>query len=84
LTLLLVVLAVSFQATTNSAHAQVILRDAEAEWFIRKISTPIFEAAGVTPSSVEIYLIYDSSINAPLRFIKTWPCIPGLSRKPIT
>lgn len=80
LTLLLVVLAVSFQATSNPAHAQVILRDAEAEWFIRKISTPIFEAAGVTPSSVEIYLIYDNSINA-FAFYQNMALHSGLIQK---
>ncbi|MEE8294592.1 MAG: peptidase M48, partial [Sphingomonadales bacterium] len=60
LTLTMVVLMMALPTVSNPAFAQVILRDAEAEWFIRKISTPIYEAAGLTPSAVEIYLIYDN------------------------
>lgn len=40
------------------------IRDAEIENTIRTFATPIFEAAGLNPSSVEIYLVNDSSINA--------------------
>jgi len=50
----------------RAANAQGIqvLRDAETEWFLRQISTPFFQAAGLNPGSVKIYLIGDSSMNA--------------------
>ncbi len=49
-----------------SAHvaAQSILRDAETEAFFRQVSYPVFEAAGLTPQSVHMYLLGDKSINA--------------------
>lgn len=46
------------------ARAQSILRDAEMEAFFREISDPVFEAAGLTPQSVQMYLIADNSLNA--------------------
>ena len=45
-------------------QAQSILRDAETEAFLRHISEPIFLSAGLTPSSVKIYLLNDKSLNA--------------------
>jgi len=48
----------------QQAHAQSLLRDAETEAFLRHISTPIFEAAGLTPEAVNIYLLSDRSLNA--------------------
>lgn len=46
------------------AQAQSILRDAETEAFFRQVSYPVFEAAGLTPQSVRIYLLNERSINA--------------------
>lgn len=46
------------------AAAQSILRDAETEAFFRQIGYPIFDAAGLNPSSVHIYLLNEKSINA--------------------
>src|SRR3954451_14526538 len=40
------------------------IRDAEIEHTIRTFATPIFEAAGIAPDSVEIVLIQDNNINA--------------------
>ncbi|WP_374764580.1 M48 family metalloprotease [Yunchengibacter salinarum] len=48
----------------QTAHAQSLLRDAETESFLRDISNPIFEAAGLTPESVRIYIVNDQSLNA--------------------
>lgn len=45
-------------------QAQSILRDAETEAFLNHISEPILRAAGLTPSSVKIYLLSDKSLNA--------------------
>ncbi|MDP2619925.1 MAG: M48 family metalloprotease [Hyphomicrobiales bacterium] len=41
-----------------------LIRDAETETLIREYATPIFRAAGVTSSSVHIYLINDPVFNA--------------------
>ncbi len=46
------------------AFAQSILRDAETEAFFRQVGYPVFEAAGLTPQSVHIYLLNEKSINA--------------------
>ncbi|MFW6027229.1 MAG: hypothetical protein ACOC91_00320, partial [bacterium] len=40
------------------------IRDAEIENMLRDWSDPIFRAAGLTPSSIEIILVNDPSINA--------------------
>jgi len=66
LTLLTIAMLVVMPMVSQTASAQglQILRDAETEWFLRKISTPFFEAAGLRPDSVKIYLIYDNSMNA--------------------
>ena len=50
--------------TLRIAMAQQMLRDAETEIFIRRLSTPIFEAAGLDPAAIGIYLINDNSMNA--------------------
>lgn len=49
-----------------SAQAQGIsvLRDAETEAFLREITDPLLEAAGLTPDAVELILVGDNSINA--------------------
>lgn len=44
--------------------AAAFIRDAEIENTIRAYATPIFQAAGLEPSSVEVYLINDRHINA--------------------
>ncbi len=41
-----------------------MIRDAEIEDTIRRMATPLFEAAGLTPSSVEILLVADKDLNA--------------------
>jgi predicted Zn-dependent protease len=40
------------------------IRDAETEAYMRRISDPIFSAAGLDPAAVHIYLLNDSDINA--------------------
>jgi predicted Zn-dependent protease len=52
--------------TPFGAHAQgrQIIRDAEIENTIRASVTPIFQAAGLSPSAVDIILIDDPSLNA--------------------
>lgn len=47
------------------AHAQIsTVRDAETEKMLREYADPIFAAAGLTPASVQILLVNDSTINA--------------------
>ncbi len=41
-----------------------ILRDAEIEDTIRVYSTPLFQAAGLDPASINIHLVNDRSLNA--------------------
>lgn len=59
-----IALCAAFAWPLGQANAQSILRDAETEAFLRHISDPIFEAAGLTPEAVNIYLLSDSSLNA--------------------
>lgn len=49
----------------NAAPASIsFIRDTEVENTIRSYATPIFEAAGLDPSAVRIYLVNDRGINA--------------------
>ena len=63
LTHLLALLALSLFAAQPAA-AQSILRDAETEAFLRDISAPLVEAAGLEPENVDVVLVNDPSINA--------------------
>jgi len=40
------------------------IRDTEIETIIRDMARPIFQAAGLSPSAVNIYLVNDSDLNA--------------------
>lgn len=68
-TLILIVTAFAFfVASGNDVMAQrntpTLIRDAELESIIRTISTPVFEAAGLNPDSVDTYIVRDDSLNA--------------------
>jgi len=41
-----------------------LIRDAEIESIIRSYASPIFDAAGIDPASVHIYIVNDDAINA--------------------
>lgn len=58
----LMVVAVLLPAQVEAQAS--LIRDAEIENTIREYATPIFQAAGITPSSVEIFLVNDDSLNA--------------------
>jgi predicted Zn-dependent protease len=47
-----------------TAQAQGLIRDTEIETNIRKMSTPIFQQAGLNPQDVRLAIIGDSAINA--------------------
>ena len=57
---LLLAMAMSVQP----AMAQSILRDAETEAFLQKLSDPLIRAAKLDPKNVEIVIVNDNSINA--------------------
>ncbi len=60
---LLAILA-TFVLAAQPVAAQSVLRDAETEAFLRDISEPLVEAAGLAPGNVDVVLINDPSINA--------------------
>lgn len=41
-----------------------LIRDAEIEHAIRLYTTPVFEAAGLDPAAIHVYLVQDKRINA--------------------
>ena len=49
---------------SQTAHAMSLLRDTEYERVMRGLCDPIFMAAGLTPSSITIYLVDDPEVNA--------------------
>lgn len=46
------------------ALAQGVIRDTEIERFLDSVSRPIFQAAGLAPSDVRVFIINDDKINA--------------------
>jgi len=46
------------------AGAAGLIRDAEIERTLKDMSAPIFQAAGYNPSSINIYILNDRSLNA--------------------
>lgn len=60
-------LLLSLFTVSNPTFAQdrsVLIRDAETESTIRTLTKPLFEAAGLNPSSVGIKLVLNNSLNA--------------------
>jgi len=53
---------VAFSAV--QANAQSLLRDTEIEETLREFTDPILRAGGLTPSSVDIFIVNDPSLNA--------------------
>ncbi len=61
------VLGVLFAATLAepaTAREFKFIRDTEIENTIRVFSTPVFQAAGLDPSAIEVYIVNDSTLNA--------------------
>ena len=50
--------------TPLAAQGLRLVRDAEIETTIRIYATPLFQAAGISPQSVRIFLVNDDSLNA--------------------
>lgn len=51
-------------AAQGGAQPMVTIRDAETEAFIRRLSHPLFRAAGLDPALVRIILVQNRSLNA--------------------
>ncbi|WP_181164571.1 M48 family metalloprotease [Amaricoccus solimangrovi] len=47
-----------------AANGPPLIRDAEIEATLRRVADPIFRAANVTPSTVDLYLLQDPEMNA--------------------
>lgn len=56
--------ACALLASAPPASAQGLIRDAEIEDTLRVYTDPLLQAAGLTPSDVDLYIIGDPSINA--------------------
>jgi predicted Zn-dependent protease len=50
--------------TTAQAQSLSFIRDAEIEATLKRMSTPIFQAAGISPDSIKIFMVNDRSLNA--------------------
>ncbi|NOX39730.1 MAG: M48 family metalloprotease [Alphaproteobacteria bacterium] len=57
-------LAASLATAALPAQSQSLIRDAEIEKTLSLIARPIFKAAGVNPSSIEVLVVNDPSLNA--------------------
>lgn len=60
----LAALATAFAPQIAAAQSISLLRDAEIEKFLDDYSRPIFAAAGLKPSSIEILIVNDATMNA--------------------
>lgn len=61
-------MALALAAGPTPARAEhnplTLIRDAEIEHIIRLYATPLFQAAGLEPSAIKVYLVQDKGINA--------------------
>jgi len=56
--------AIALCVASTQSSAMSFVRDAEIEATLKRMSTPIFRAAGITPDSIKIFLVQDDSLNA--------------------
>lgn len=56
--------AVVLVAAATSASGQSLIRDAEIESTLQRLSQPVFDAAGIAPGTIEILINADGSLNA--------------------
>lgn len=68
-------------AVAPAAQARTLIRDAEIESTLRRLSEPIFNAAGVSPASVRILILLDDSLNAFVIGGRTMVLNTGLLRR---
>lgn len=60
----LVAVGLALALGSGPAAAFTTIRDAEIEQTLKRISWPLFRVAGVSPSSVDIYIVQDPQPNA--------------------
>ncbi|UUX49177.1 M48 family metalloprotease [Nisaea acidiphila] len=60
----LVTALVFFAGAHRSADARSYVTDTEIEFYIRELSTPVFQTAGLSPSAIDLYFINDDTLNA--------------------
>lgn len=46
------------------AQGRQLIRDAEIEHIVRAYATPLFQAAGLNPQAIDVYLVQDPTLNA--------------------
>lgn len=51
-------------ASSNAGSGMMVVRDAETEDTIRAMATPLFQAAGVAPEAVHLFILNDKTPNA--------------------
>jgi predicted Zn-dependent protease len=61
---LLIALFLAFAPERAKAQGLSFIRDAEIEDTLRIYSTPIFQAAGLSPGGIRIFLVEDKTLNA--------------------
>ena len=61
---LVTALVILLPMVIGEARARSLIRDAEIEQTLRNMSVPLMHAAGISPSTVNIYIIQDGSLNA--------------------
>ncbi|TVQ57799.1 MAG: tetratricopeptide repeat protein [Rhodobacteraceae bacterium] len=59
-----VVAAIAIAAVAVAAQAQTFIRDAEIERTLARMTGPVYEAAGIDPDSVRMFVMLDSRLNA--------------------
>ncbi|MEM9369745.1 MAG: M48 family metalloprotease, partial [Pseudomonadota bacterium] len=59
-----VALCLVFSLAGDRARAQGLIRDAEIERTLSLLSDPLFNAAGLSPSTVNLFILNDRSLNA--------------------
>jgi predicted Zn-dependent protease len=57
-------IVMAFWATPAPAQKFSLIRDAEIENTIRVFSTPLWQAAGLAPDSIQVLLVNDDALNA--------------------
>jgi len=57
-------LGVALMLSSTAAQALSFIRDAEIEATLKRMSTPVFRAASMTPDSIRIFIVNDRSLNA--------------------
>ena len=57
-------MGVALMLASTAAQALSFIRDAEIEATLKRMSTPVFRAASMTPDSIRIFIVNDRSLNA--------------------